>query len=63
MTEIDLAEKFPHMRPCKKPPSLHLMNGCGMTVCGRRDYDEETGTYVKTHVFCLLLVPLVALWY
>jgi hypothetical protein len=61
MTDIDLAERFPNMRPCKKSPSLHLMNGCGLTVYGRRDYDEETGTYVKTHAFCLLFVPLVAL--
>src|SRR6516225_3085693 len=61
MSDIDLASKFPDMRPLKKVPSLVFINGCGTTVYGTRDYDDETGTYVTTHCFCLLLVPVVAL--
>jgi len=61
MTEIDLSDKVPEMRPCNGPPSLFMINGCGLTVYGRRDYDSETGTYLKTHVFCLLFIPIIAL--
>ncbi|MEX0703863.1 MAG: hypothetical protein WD069_17320 [Planctomycetales bacterium] len=59
--EIDLNEKFPEMRPVGSPPSLWTINGVGLSIYGRRDYDEETGTYVKTHALCCVFVPVFAL--
>src|ERR1051325_291740 len=56
-----LRHKFPDLRPIKNPPTLHTINGIGTTVYGRRDFDEETGTYIKTHCFCFLFLPLVAI--
>jgi tetratricopeptide (TPR) repeat protein len=61
MAEFNLEEKFPNLRPIKSPPSLQLINGIGTAVYGRRDYDDETGTYVKTHWFCLVFLPMLAL--
>lgn len=58
MSEIDLATKFPELRPIDKAPTLFTANGCGMMLRGSRDFDEETGTYVKTHCFVLIFVPL-----
>ena len=49
------------MRPIKNPPSLYTVNGFGATVCGNRDADIETGTYVKTYCLCALFIPVVAL--
>ena len=34
--------KFPHLRPISAPPSLLAVNGCGVRVYGKRDFDEET---------------------
>jgi hypothetical protein len=53
-----LQQKFPDMGPISGPPSLTTINGIGMTVYGSRDYDTETGTYVKTLCFCVLFIPL-----
>lgn len=61
MTEIDLRAKFPGLRPIRSTPKLWLFNGCGLTVYGKRNIDAETGTYVVTHCFCLLWIPLFAL--
>jgi len=61
MSEIDWSEKFPDMRPIKGAPGLFTMNGVGTTVCGSRDYDAETGTYVKTLCICVLFIPLLPL--
>lgn len=58
---IDLAAKFPDLRPTSSPPSLWTVNGCGTAMYGRRDYDEETDTYVKTQCVCFLFIPLIAL--
>jgi len=55
-----LREKFPNMRPITKAPPLATFNGFGLSVYGRRDFDEETGSYVKTHCICALFIPLVA---
>jgi hypothetical protein len=57
----ELAARFPDMRPINGAPTLALINFCGLTVYGGRDYDSETGTYVKTHVLCVLFVPIFAL--
>jgi hypothetical protein len=61
MNEFDLQSRFPEMQPVHSAPSLYLMNGIGTTVYGRRDYDDETGTYVKTLCFCVLFLPILAL--
>lgn len=57
----ELKAKFPKMRPVKKPPTLSTMNGCGLGVCGKRDVDPETGTYVKTYCITALYIPVIAL--
>ena len=41
-----------------KPPTMFRINGCGMTVCGKRDFDPQTNTYVKTLVFTLAFIPV-----
>jgi tetratricopeptide (TPR) repeat protein len=61
MSDFDLESKFPDLRPIRSAPSLFSVNGCGLNVYGSRDFDEETGTYVKTRCICLLFIPLVAL--
>jgi len=53
--------KFPHLQPLKRLPSLVTMNGFGVSVYGKRDFDPETQTYVKTHCFCALFIPIFAL--
>jgi tetratricopeptide (TPR) repeat protein len=60
MSDFDLQEKFPDLRPINSPPSLSTVNGFGFCVIGHRDHDEETNTYVKTHCFCGLFIPLLA---
>jgi tetratricopeptide (TPR) repeat protein len=57
----ELRHKFPELRPVKKPPPLTTINGIGLSLYGKRDFDDETGTYIKTHCFCLIFVPLLAL--
>jgi hypothetical protein len=61
MSDFNLEEKFPDMRPIHKAPSLGTVNGIGTRLAGRRDYDDETGTYVATHCFSIVYVPVVAL--
>ena len=56
-----LRMKFPQLTPIKTTPRLFRMNGCGMSVYGKRDYDAETQTYVKTYAICVLFIPLIAL--
>lgn len=53
--------KFPDMKPVNSPPSLWTVNGIGLTIYGARDFDQETGTYVKTHFLAVVFVPLLAL--
>jgi predicted Zn-dependent protease len=57
----ELARRFPDMKSITAPPGLSTINGIGTTVVGRRDYDPETGTYVKTYVFCVLFIPIFTL--
>lgn len=59
--EINLQDKFPHMRPVKRPPTLFTFNGCGVTVYGKRDFDAETGAYIKTQFIVLVFIPILAL--
>ncbi|OWK46845.1 tetratricopeptide repeat protein [Fimbriiglobus ruber] len=57
----ELRRRFPDMTPIQSAPGLSSINGIGTTIVGQRDHDAETGTYVKTHCFCVLFVPLIAL--
>ncbi len=57
----ELKARFPDLQPERRPGSLSNVNGFGTTFLGRRDFDAETGTYVTTHVFRALFVPLWAL--
>ncbi len=57
----DLSSRFPQMQPIRSAPSLSTVNGIGCVVYGRRDVDPETGTYVKTHCFTVLFVPVFTL--
>jgi hypothetical protein len=59
--ENELERRFPNMRPISSAPSLSTVNGIGCMLIGGRDHDHETGTYVKTHCFCVLFVPLLSL--
>jgi tetratricopeptide (TPR) repeat protein len=61
MSDFNLAERFPEMRPVHKAPSLTTVNGIGTSLAGRRDYDEETNTYVTTLCFCFLFIPIIPL--
>ncbi len=62
MSEINLDERFPDMRPIGRPPSLFTINGVGTGMYGSRDYDDLTRTYVKTLCICFLFVPLIPLF-
>lgn len=61
MSQIDLNQKFPDLRPIKSPPALFRINGCGVGMYGRRDADYETGTYVATWCLSLVFIPVLAL--
>ena len=60
MSEINLSEKFPDLRPISAAPTLSTINGMGMRLVCRRDFDAETGSYVVTHAFCFLFIPLIS---
>ena len=57
----NLRRKFPEMRPVKAAPWLGSANGFGLGLYGRRDFDSETQTYVKTRCICVFFIPLLAL--
>lgn len=59
--DVDLQARFPSMRPLRSAPTLFTINGCGLKIYGRRDFDRATGTYVKTRFIVLLFLPLFAL--
>lgn len=61
MESNKLQDRFPDMQPVNSAPWLSTINGIGMTLYGRRDYDDETNTYIKTWCFCLLYLPIFAL--
>lgn len=62
MTREELLARFPDMTEVSGAPSMFLLNGCGTTIYGKRDWDEETRTYVKTYCFVLVFVPVFALF-
>ena len=49
------------MRRISSGPALFRLNGCGLGVYGRRDFDRETGTYVKTYCISVFFIPVLAL--
>ncbi len=57
----DIFERFPEMQSISSPPSLFGIYGIGTSVAGKRDVDDATGTYVKTHCLTLLFIPLIAI--
>jgi len=50
----ELRRKFPEMRPIKNAPWLGSINGFGLGLYGKRDFDAESQTYVKTRCICEL---------
>ena len=56
----DWQSKFPDMQPVTSAPSMATVNGIGTMAYGRRDYDAETNTYVKTLCFTVVFLPLFA---
>jgi hypothetical protein len=59
--KINLKEKFPDLTPVKSAPPLGSVNGIGVTMYGRRDYDRETNSYIATHCLIVLFIPVAAL--
>ncbi len=55
----EFALRFPDLDLTKTRPALFRLNGVGFGLYGRRATDRETGTYVKSHCFCFLWVPLL----
>jgi len=55
-----LSAKFPEMKPVKGSPTLFTLNGCGLSIYGKRNFDAETGTYIATRFITLVFVPLFA---
>jgi hypothetical protein len=53
--------KFPGLRAIQRPPPLAAINGTGLALYGKRDFDSETGTSVKTLCLGLFSLPLFAL--
>lgn len=58
---IDLKELFPDMEPVNGAPSVFNINGCGLMLYGRRDFDSNTGTYLTTQCLTLIFIPLLCL--
>ncbi|MBY0460637.1 MAG: hypothetical protein K2V38_25245, partial [Gemmataceae bacterium] len=56
-----LQDRFPGLKLGRRPGPLTGQNGFGTALVGRRDSDPETGTYVATHVFRLLFLPVWAI--
>lgn len=49
------------MTQVKSAPALARLNGCGVGLYGKRDFDAETGTHVATWCVSLLFVPVLCL--
>lgn len=55
----DWRARFPNMTPIKGPPGLFTVNTIGTGLCGARDRDEETGSYISTFCFVILFLPVL----
>lgn len=49
---------FPELRPISQAPSLTTLNACGFAIYGKSDEDEQTNSYLTTHYFVVMFVPL-----
>lgn len=49
------------MTPITHAPGLRTIDGIGTTLYGSSDYDRETDSYVSTHYFTLLGIPVFPL--
>lgn len=49
------------MKPVKSAPSLFRLNGFGIGMYGKRDFDPATGTYIKTRCLCAVFIPILPL--
>lgn len=49
------------LSPMGSAPSLTTINGFGFKLYGKSDYDPETDSYMTTHYFVALFVPLFPL--
>lgn len=46
-------------KPLKEAPSLSTLNGFGVKLYGRSDYDAGSGSYSTTHYIVALFVPIL----
>ena len=53
-----LSNRFPDLSPVRKAPSLTTVNTMGFKLYGKSDRDEETDSYMTTHYFVAMFVPL-----
>jgi uncharacterized Zn finger protein (UPF0148 family) len=53
-----LQDRFPDMQPTDGVPPLWTINGIGFSFYGARDFDEATGSYVKSACLCVFFVPI-----
>ncbi|WP_018969002.1 tetratricopeptide repeat protein [Rubritalea marina] len=53
--------QFPNMKLIKSAPSSYTLNGFGLSMHGKRDYNPETGLYIKDHTLTALFLPIFRL--
>jgi hypothetical protein len=46
------------LTPVRKAPSLTSINGFGFKLYGKSDHDPATGSFMTTHYFIGLFIPL-----
>lgn len=46
------------LTPIESAPSLYTINGCGVTLYGNTDPDPDSGSYMATYYFVLLMIPI-----
>ena len=54
MTQFD-----DELEPVRKAPSLFTINTFGFKLYGKSDYDPETDSFMATHYFVALFLPLI----
>jgi hypothetical protein len=52
---------FGPLQRISSAPSLYTLNGIGCTLYGHSDYDAATRSYVTTHYFVVLFIPIFPL--
>ena len=46
------------LEPVRKAPTLFTINTFGFKLYGKSDYDHETDSFMTTHYFVVLMLPL-----